>query len=415
MKYIKIPSLLILVFFFGSCLKDENVKKFTYYVPEFATAQEVQDNVKLRAPQPIENMGNIILYQNFLLAVEHTKGIHVVDITNPSSPVKLGFIPIPGNNNMAIRNNYLYADCYMDLFIIDISNLQNLQMSNVKKDVFKYQRYVMGYEMDDNHIIVDWEKRDSMVSEEYLTSVNGNSGRGENIMFASFSGQTSGSSSGGGNSTGGSMARFTLVNDYMYAVDNSRLYCFSLSNPIEPSLEGELSIGGGIETIYPFKDNLFIGSTTGMMIYNISSQSSPTFVSRFSHATSCDPVIANDKFAYVTLRSGNFCAGNIDQMDVLNIENILTPKLIKTYPFTNPYGLGLSGNTMFLCDGRDGLRILDATDATNIKEKKRFKNIGVATDVIIKDNHAFVVTQEDIRVFEFSNSTDVEEKGKINK
>ena len=412
MKRIKLPLLVLFVLFLSSCLKNENLREYTYYTPVYATAQEVQDNVKNTTPRAIENMGNMIVYHNYILAVEHTKGIHIIDASSSSSPVKVGFIPIPGNQNMAVRNNYLYADCYRDLFIIDINDLQNVKLAAVKQDVFKSQATVMGFPVDDNHIIVDWIKKDTAVTEEYANTPRAQS---SGIFFTDMSAAFNGNSSGGGNSTSGSMARFTLVNDYLYAVDNFKLYSFSLANAMEPILSNEQSIGGGIETIFPFKDNLFIGSTTGMMIYNITNPSYPNREGSFSHATACDPVIANDKFAFVTLRGGTRCNDADNQMDVLNIENVKSPSLIKTYPMTSPHGLSLSGNTLFLCDGDAGLRVLDATDVNNIKEKKRFKNIGVATDVITIGNRAYVITQEEIKIYEFSSTTDVKLKGNLSK
>jgi hypothetical protein len=266
--------------------------------------------------------------------------------------------------------------------------------------------------MDQNHVIVDWVKRDTTITEEYANGPMAENGGGI-IFFSSVAAQNF--DAGGGNSTSGSMARFTLVNDYLYAVDNSKLYSFSLSNATEPSLNSEQNIGWGIETIYPFKNNLFIGSNTGMVIYNINNPGQPNYEGGFSHATACDPVIANDKYAFVTLRGGTRCNDADNQLDVLNVENVKTPRLLKTYSMTNPYGLSLSGNILFICDGRAGLRVLDATDVQNIKEKKRIKDIGVATDVITIGNRAYVITQEDIQIYKFSSATDISLQGKLSK
>ena len=46
-----------------------------------------------------------------------------------------------------------------------------------------------------------------------------------------------------------------------------------------------------------------------MQIYDNSQPEIPLTSSSFFHATSCDPVVANDSMAYVTLRTGNTCQG----------------------------------------------------------------------------------------------------------
>ena len=52
-------------------------------------------------------------------------------------------------------------------------------------------------------------------------------------------------------------------------------------------------------------NRLFIGSQTGMFIYNLSNPDNPVQDGQFNHVRSCDPVIADEKYAYVTLRSGS--------------------------------------------------------------------------------------------------------------
>lgn len=413
MKYIKLPSILLLVVLISSCLKDNNLRTYSYYEPVYATVQEVRDNVKSKPAQPIENMGGMIVYNNYIMAIEVAKGIHIIDATNKISPTRIGFIPIPGCTGLAIRNNYLYANSYMDLFVIDIANTQNVELVNVTENVFNSMRFIGGYSTHGEYRIVRWDKKDTMVSQEYING-NPNGGLWAESMDFTFQAASGSPTQSGGNSTGGSMARFTLVNDNMYAVDRSDLYSFSLSNPAQPVETNKQNVGWNIETIYPFKDKLFIGSSSGMFIYSISNPSSPVKQSEFSHVRSCDPVIANDKYAFVTLRSGTACQGFTNQMEVLNVENITVPVLLKTYPFTNPHGLGLSGNTMFLCDGQAGLRVLDASDPLNITETMNF-DIGIATDVILLGNTAYVTTLDKVLIYEFSSPTDVVLKGSINK
>ncbi len=60
----------------------------------------------------------------------------------------------------------------------------------------------------------------------------------------------------GGDGTGGSLARFVLVNDYLYTVDNNALKVFDVSNIVNPVLVNDVHLGFDIETIFSYEDYL---------------------------------------------------------------------------------------------------------------------------------------------------------------
>ena len=88
-----------------------------------------------------------------------------------------------------------------------------------------------------------------------------------------FSNESLGSASGTG--IGGSMARFTIVDDYLYTVDSYKLISFDIQDQINPVMKEEVSLGWGIETIFPYEDKLFIGAQNGMHIYGLSNKEKP--------------------------------------------------------------------------------------------------------------------------------------------
>jgi len=111
---------------------------------------------------------------------------------------------------------------------------------------------------------------------------------------------------------------------------------------------------------------LFIGSQTGMYVYSLQNPAQPEFISEFRHASSCDPVVVEGNFAYVTLRGGNLCGAIESQLDVIDISTIEKPEFVKSYPMEEPYGLGIKNNVLFVCDGNAGLKIYKADDAMKI-------------------------------------------------
>ena len=81
--------------------------------------------------QLIVNAGNIYSWNQYLFINEVYKGIHVIDKSDSSNPVKLTFIKIIGNRNFTISDNTLLADNGKDLIAIDISDaLQLLRLSD---------------------------------------------------------------------------------------------------------------------------------------------------------------------------------------------------------------------------------------------------------------------------------------------
>ena len=160
--------------------------------------------------------------------------------------------------------------------------------------------------------------------------------------------QMSGESSGTG--IGGSMARFTIKGDYLYTVDSYDLKTFDIKDRLNPKITSEVNLGWGIETIFPYGENLFIGAQSGMHIYGLENQEEPNYISSYEHVTSCDPVVVQDSYAYVTLRGGSECMGFNNQLDIVDISNPNYPRLFKTYEMINPHGLGVDGNCLFISE-----------------------------------------------------------------
>jgi len=164
---------------------------------------------------------------------------------------------------------------------------------------------------------------------------------------------------------GGSTARFTIAGNYLYVVDNLSLKAFDISSNTTPVYKSKTEIGINIETIFPYQDKLFIGSSSTMYIYSLSDPSRPTQLGKAEYTIrmSCDPVVARDSVAYATLRSTGRCGGSQSTLVVYNIKNISSPILMNTVFLTTPYGLGIKNNSLYVCDGQNGIRVFNITNA----------------------------------------------------
>jgi hypothetical protein len=370
-----IPGMLILLFaaaLFTSC-QDKSFEEITYTanVPVYMGFSEFRNSVKRTEPQQLENPGKIYFKDNYLYINELNKGIHVIDNSNPASPVQVTFLNIPGNLDIAIRGNILYADSFIDLVAIDISDPMNpLEIDRVENafpnvlPMFDYGYPVYGLDFEKG-IVVAWETREVTELVE-----KGNYYQKETLRFDGMGVPSLGTNevSIGHSTTGvaGSMARFTISNEYMYAVHNNAMKLFNIASTPGITKGPEIMLDRQVETIFPYGNHLFLGTTTGMLIYSLANPASPAFVSVFEHISSCDPVVIEGNFAYVTLRSGTECNGFTNQLDVVDISSLAHPIKVKSYPMFNPHGLGIDNNILFICDGEAGLKVYNATDPMSI-------------------------------------------------
>ena len=163
---------------------------------------------------------------------------------------------------------------------------------------------------------------------------------------------------------GGSTARFTIAGNYLYVVDNLSLKAFDISSNTTPVYKSKTEIGINIETIFPYQDKLFIGSSSTMYVYSLSDPSRPTQLGKAEYTIrmSCDPVVARDSVAYATLRATGPCGGSASALVVYNIKNISSPQLMNTVFLTAPYGLGLKNNSLYVCEGLGGIRVFNITN-----------------------------------------------------
>lgn len=394
-------SLVLSVIILPGCLKDKVTRTYTIYSPVYKTTAEVRSNIKSDVARDIGKPGKLFIRGQYIYLNETDKGIHIIDNSNPSLPKNVAFINIPGNMDLAVKGNTLYADLYTDLVTLDITNPLHAELKNLVPNAFPFRRYPNGFTLDKTKIIVDWQKKDTTVSVDITTG-----GSYSRSMFFDMASSASANKAASPFGMGGSMARFSIVNANLYTVSDADLSVYSIAAPEKPVFSNKVNMGWGIETVYPFKDKLFIGSATAMFIYDITNPDKPSKMSQFNHLRACDPVIADDNHAYVTLRNGSTCTRGLNQLDILNISNLSAPSLTKTYPMANPHGLSKDGNTLFICDGKDGLKIYDASSVSNLKLLLHIKGFE-SYDVITTNNIAIVVSKDGLRQYDYSDLNNV--------
>lgn len=204
--------------------------------------------------------------------------------------------------------------------------------------------------------------------------------------------------------SGGSTARFAIYGNYLYTVDKSNLKVFNITNDANPVLKNTVPVGFDIETIYPFKDKLFIGSTSMVYIFSVENPESPT---QLSTAISpevirrCDPVVAKDTVAYATLRTNGPCGGKQSILAAYDIRDITNPVQKGVYPVSEPYGLGYSDSALYVCD-RYGMYVFNIEKAFN-PQLRKVVNDGWFLDVIPYNNTLICQMQDGLNLYDITS------------
>jgi len=381
--------------------------------PIFMATSTFRNSVKVTAgPQKITSIGKMCFYNNYLYISEPEKGIHIINNTDPTNPQQTGFIELLGNADLAIRNGLLYADSYIDLVWFDVSNpaLPELKgrLDSIFPNAFPMTQnqygidYTVSYPTTNKGIIIGWVLKERT---EEVSTYAGGYGNGGIALNAGSSGS---------NSTGinGSMSRFSIYNDHLYSVINNYLNVFDLTGNKPVKAGADFYIGRNVETIFSYKDNMFMGTPTGMLIYSVKDPLKPVFQSSLSHVYGCDPVVVENDLAYVTVHSGNLCGQSSNELFIVDVSNIKSPKQLVSYTMTNPKGLGIDNGKLFLCD--DGLKIYKVTDPQTIMSNQLAHYSGMnGYDVIPQNNILLMIASDGLYQYNYSDLNNIRQISKI--
>jgi hypothetical protein len=410
-KIIPIITLITLFVIILSSCEDSTYRQYTGNAPVYMSYDDLRKAITDDATSEMKNPGKIYFKDDYIFIVEEQKGIHVYDNTNPSQPIKKSFVKVPGVVDISISGQTLYADSFVDLVALDLSNINNIIEVGRIKDVLPYtippvdNKYPMASVDQTRGVVVSWELR--TIKERINPNPNPYPVYWMSGLLYMDKANASGAStgiSGGGVGIGGSMARFGIKSNILYVMDQNTLKVFDITNKTNPSKINDIYPGWGIETMFLTENEMFLGTTTGMVILDITSPSSPVSLGFFSHARSCDPVIVDDTLAYITLRTGTGCGGNLNVLDVVNIKDITKPKSIISYGMNSPHGLGKDGNLLFICDGTAGLKVFDASDPRKISNNLIYTYTDInAFDVIPVGNVLVLIGDDGLYQYDYSN------------
>ncbi len=386
-----------LIFF--SCEKnDEVVDTYEVAVPVTMSIADFRASVSIEEPKEIEQSGKIYVYKDLIFVNDLKKGIMIIDNTN-FRPGKISYITIPLNTDIAVKDDVLFANSGRDLVTFDISNIQDIKILERLEDVFQDHIYP---EIPASAVYADFNNFD-FEEEVVIGYVLETREQVRENTYWLTEGSPLSTADRGNSGTGGSMARFNIGGDFLYTVGRSELQVFNIGNLTNPEKLTTNYVGWQIETIFNHEGYLYLGSAAGMFIYSLEDPASPAYMSEIRHVVGCDPVVVANDMAYVTIRGGNMCGQNLNELQVIDVSDKANPRLLQVYELEGPYGLGIRENKLFVSDGSSGLKIFDATNTPDLTLIDHFPEVN-AYDVIPLEDVLLVIGENILRQYSYKNN-----------
>ncbi len=215
----------------------------------------------------------------------------------------------------------------------------------------------------------------------------------------------------------GSYSSMMAIGNFLYAINERDLSTFDISDETNPVLIDKQNVGFLIENIYHSDGVLFLGSEGAMYIFVINEKGIPVKKSETTYfnaegVTSCDPVIVNKNYAFVTLSTVNiqnspcFRQLNINELRIYDVEDLENPELLSQMSLQSPKGLAFDNDYLFVCLAYKGVAVIDVSDKAEpkiINVLEKFESY----DAIAKDGLLMVVCPTEIREYDYSDINNI--------
>lgn len=208
----------------------------------------------------------------------------------------------------------------------------------------------------------------------------------------------------------GSITRFVIEGDFMYAIDFNYLKIFSLANNDNPVLIGNIKVGYGLETIFVHNKFVYIGANNGVYVISAENPMNPIQLQTIEHHISCDPVVVQGNHAYSTKRTSATGCGTTWQTSSLTVYDVTVPtqaQLITDILMDQPYGLAVQGNWLYVCDpGKGGIVVYDITNPANPVEMA-IATVEEPRDIILMYPYMVVSTNSTFDLYNYSDPLNI--------
>lgn len=214
----------------------------------------------------------------------------------------------------------------------------------------------------------------------------------------------------------GSITRFVIKGQYLYAIDLNYLKIFDLSDNDDPVLTSTIQVGYGLETIFVYGDYIYLGANDGVYVISVANPFQPVQMQKIQHHISCDPVVVQGNYAYSTQRVNTVGCGtwwNVSALAVYDVTDPLQSTLVKSINMNHPYGLAVEGNWLYVCDpGQGGIVVYNISNPANPVEMT-ITSVTEPRDIILMYPYMIVSTTNSFQIYNYSDPMNIYSLGTL--
>lgn len=381
---------LFFLLFLGICSCKDKCTETRIVVQEIPIPHplsELRNLLKVLPAQEVHNPGKIVAHDAYLFINDIKTGVHVVDNSDPSNPKPVAFIQIPGNGDIVVKDNILYADSYMDIVMLDITDPEHAREVGRRNEVFT-QGWFNGetwYLSDGGVFLNDYKKtyttqtvsvdcEDNAVAPTIVLDY-------ANTNFEMLK----------------ALTRFGIRDNILFGVNAPKLTAYDISNPVVPNEVSNIPAESFVLSLFVNQNRLFLSSYYGTQVYDCAN---PAVLQKQAilSGSAADKAVVHNNLVYVTQRTGTMFGAIIalsNKLDVIDITDGENPKTIRTYPMGSPNGIALDFPVLYVCEGMNGFKIFDVTDPLKFDEHLLFENGALHANDVVVDGKRLIVIADD--------------------
>jgi hypothetical protein len=316
---------------------------------------------------------DLVVSGNYAFVACRFAGLRVVDISNPSSPIEVGYCDsIEGARKIVISENHLYVTCHTGLYVVDISDPFDLEIVYF----LQAEEYGLNVAVSDNYAFI------AEYSSLVILDITNHTNPIEIYRNSNFLGW---------------IQELAIQGNYLYAIHAIYLDVYDITDPTNPENISHLETNERMDHISVIGDYAYLLDTDeGLIIMDISNPHTPVQIGLYTGTEDLYKVIVVDEYAYVIGRN---------YFRVLDISDLTNPLLLGSYEtLGSTLGIDVVGNFAFLSEISGGIKAIDISDPENLVLSGYLFNWGQITDVLLSDNYVILAGNR-VRIVDISDLT----------
>ncbi len=153
----------LVMLFYSCCFYNDcgASRDYTYpYKAVYMDRDVFERAIAIKPIQDIDTSGKIYVYQDYIFVNDVYKGFHIYNNQDPSNPVLIHFLEVPGATDMAIKNDVVYINQATDLIALELDlEAQSVTVTKRIADTFPTIQAPDGWsyaKQQEGSVIVDW-------------------------------------------------------------------------------------------------------------------------------------------------------------------------------------------------------------------------------------------------------------------